>query len=323
MKLKLKTAIFSICFIFIYINKIYAQDPDFSQFFADALYYNPAEAGSAGLPRLFLHYRNQYPSLGNAFVTYNASYDQPSKNIEGGWGINFLSDVLGNGSMINSSADFIYAHKFKVSRKFSIQAGLQVSLLFHSLNASKFTVFTDNFETINSNLTTQPDFSIGAMALSRDDQIGLACNHLNTGYARFNYNYISFPIKLTFYAIHNFHIYNQGKINNNEFIISPGVLIENQAQSTMINAGCIFTKNELSVGIWLRDILPLQFNSTIFSLSYMYNNIKLTYSYDYDLRYIAYNMSSTGAHELSLVMLFTPDPKRKRYGPISCPDIHQ
>ena len=41
----------------------YAQDPEFTQFYANPLYLNPAFAGSSHCPRMNLNYRNQWPAL--------------------------------------------------------------------------------------------------------------------------------------------------------------------------------------------------------------------------------------------------------------------
>jgi len=76
-----------------------AQDPIFSQFYANPLYLNPALAGSALTPRLTLNYRNQWPSLDANFVTYGASYDQYLPSINSGIGISFITDRAGGGAL--------------------------------------------------------------------------------------------------------------------------------------------------------------------------------------------------------------------------------
>jgi len=53
-----------------------AQDPNFSQFFASPLTLNPALTGKFdGSFRVAGNYRNQWPTINNAFVTKTVSVD--------------------------------------------------------------------------------------------------------------------------------------------------------------------------------------------------------------------------------------------------------
>ena len=53
-----------------------AQDPNFSQFFASPLTLNPALTGKFdGDFRFAANYRNQWPSINNAYTTGTASFD--------------------------------------------------------------------------------------------------------------------------------------------------------------------------------------------------------------------------------------------------------
>jgi hypothetical protein len=56
------------------ITAVSAQDPNFSQFFASPLTLNPALTGKFdGVYRVAGNYRNQWPTIYNAFTTYTAS----------------------------------------------------------------------------------------------------------------------------------------------------------------------------------------------------------------------------------------------------------
>ncbi|MEY3270304.1 MAG: hypothetical protein RIS89_402, partial [Bacteroidota bacterium] len=44
-------------------GELLAQDPTFTQFYANPVYMNPALAGSSGCPRVALNYRNEWPQL--------------------------------------------------------------------------------------------------------------------------------------------------------------------------------------------------------------------------------------------------------------------
>src|SRR5258706_11853594 len=79
-----------------------AQDPEFTQFYANPLYLNPAFAGSQRCPRMCLNYRNQWPALTGTFVTESASYDQRVEPI-GGLGLLFLNDKAGEATLTTTN----------------------------------------------------------------------------------------------------------------------------------------------------------------------------------------------------------------------------
>ena len=54
------------CFI---VAQVSAQAPQFSQFYTNPLFQNPALAGDAGTPRFIANYRNQWMSVGTPFQT--------------------------------------------------------------------------------------------------------------------------------------------------------------------------------------------------------------------------------------------------------------
>src|SRR5215208_6242930 len=86
-----------------------AQDPNFSQFFVSPLTLNPALTGKFdGVYRLALNYRNQWPTINNAFTTYTASLDgsilrnRIPEFDQFGVGIMGFSDKSGNGVLQNN-----------------------------------------------------------------------------------------------------------------------------------------------------------------------------------------------------------------------------
>ena len=74
-----------------------AQDPEFTQFYASPLHLNPALAGTGRCSRITTSYRNQWPSIQNAYVTYQTSYDQFMPGMNGGVGIAFIGDRAADG----------------------------------------------------------------------------------------------------------------------------------------------------------------------------------------------------------------------------------
>ena len=83
-----------------------AQDPHFSQFFSSPLTLNPAFTGKFfGTVRLAGNYRNQWPSINNAFTTTTASIDfhilQNNIAPNDTWGVGFMgyTDNSANGAV--------------------------------------------------------------------------------------------------------------------------------------------------------------------------------------------------------------------------------
>src|SRR6186713_693395 len=91
-----------------------AQDPNFSQFFASPLTLNPALTGKFdGSFRLAGNYRNQWPSINNAFVTKTGSADFHllRNNLpeidRWGFGVLFMNDQNVNGAYALTSFHFL------------------------------------------------------------------------------------------------------------------------------------------------------------------------------------------------------------------------
>ena len=117
--------------------ELMAQDPEFTQFYANPLYLNPAFAGTAKCPRICMNYRNEWPGLNNAYVTYSASYDQHVDNLSGGIGILATSDRAGDGTLTTNRISGIYSYQLNVNREFSMKFGLEGTYHQKSLDWSK------------------------------------------------------------------------------------------------------------------------------------------------------------------------------------------
>jgi len=80
-----------------------AQDPTFSQYYSNKLYYNPAFAGADPGLRLNFNYRNLWSSLSSNFGTYNFNMDIADFNMGGGIGTVITGNVEGDGLMRTNS----------------------------------------------------------------------------------------------------------------------------------------------------------------------------------------------------------------------------
>ena len=72
----MKKILFTLIICVALVSVINAQDPNFSQFFASPLTLNPALTGKFdGVYRFAANYRNQWPTISNAYTTDTASLD--------------------------------------------------------------------------------------------------------------------------------------------------------------------------------------------------------------------------------------------------------
>lgn len=292
----------------------YGADPVFSQYFLNPLHLNPAVAGAANDPRIFMHYRNHWPAFGNTFITYQASYDQFFKSSNSGFGLNVLRDEVYD-FLTNTNIDFSYSHRIKANQNWSLQGGLSLSFVFQGVDASKFKNLTDPPA---AQMNTQPDFAAGFLAMSRQSQIGFSASHLNTGYLRFNSYFEASPLKFIGYFSHTFKIYDKTKVKDNGFYVTPAFMVQYQSPSIMVNYGVSVRVENVIAGVWARTN-PASFSSAIFSLGYAFDRFAIGYSYDYNMLSAQKYMPNTGSHEVTLVATFPLDPKRGRYGPVKSP----
>jgi type IX secretion system PorP/SprF family membrane protein len=177
----MKKIFFSFFFLLACISLVKAQDPNFSQFFASPLTMNPALTGKFdGVYRVAGNYRNQWPTINNAFTTTTASVDL---GIMGNklpqydqFGIGFMgfSDKSGNGVLQNNAAAFSLAyHKALDENGFhQIGAGFQTSFVNKRLDVTKV-VFEDQLTPLGFTGVTSEIFS--------NDQLNIKYLDVNTG----------------------------------------------------------------------------------------------------------------------------------------------
>ena len=119
------------------ISDLKAQDPQFTQFYANPLYLNPAFAGTARCARVCMNYRNQWPNLSGTYVTYSASYDQHFDFMSGGLGVLVMSDDQARGTLRNTNASLIYSYQAAINREFSLKFGIQATYFQKTLDRGR------------------------------------------------------------------------------------------------------------------------------------------------------------------------------------------
>lgn len=309
---------------------IYAQDPQFSQFYACPIYLNPAFAGSAKCPRATLNYRNQWPALGSTYITYIASYDQQVKMLEGSLGGYIYKDIQGDGAMSSLNISGIYNYTFVLNRKTNLNWAFQVSYLQKKLNWDF--IFPDMIHPLygpiypthevlvpTSEVTGHFDFSTGAIISTRKYFFGLAVHHVTQPTESFRENDDAFlPRKYSVHFGTNIPIKGIG-LRKGDLAISPQLLFQQQLDFQQMNWGLYLSRKGIVGGIWFRQNLTFHYDSFIMILGYVKEKMKFAYSYDLTISEL--KNQTLGAHEVSASYIFPCKIKKVKFRTISCPSF--
>lgn len=299
-----------------------AQDPEFTQFYANPLYLNPAFAGTHRCPRISLNYRNQWPALSGTFVTQSASYDQHVDALYGGLGLMVVSDKAGKGILTTNRISGIYSYQVKISRSFSVRVGAEATFFQRSLDWSRLT-FGDMidprrgfvYETGDiprGGSVSGVDISAGILGFSDVFFIGIAAHHLNEPDESVIAGASPIPMKLTGHAGAVIPLGNSKY--SDVASISPNILYRQQAGFTQLNMGLYMRKGAMTGGVWYRNK-----DAFIVSLGFQTDVVKFGYSYDVTVSKLG--TATAGSHEISFQLLFDCKPKRRTFRTITCPSF--
>ena len=301
-----------------------AQDPTFTQFYANPLYLNPAFAGSNGCPRFALNYRNEWPSLSGNYVTYSASYDQYFKNISGGIGVLATHDQQGQGTINTSMIGLIYSYHLKVNRKFSMLFGARASMFNKSLDWDKLT-FGDQIDPRRGFIyqtgdvprggnTYFFDASAGFVGFSKNFFFGGAVHHLNRPNESVIIGESKLPMRFTGHMGAEIKMGGKSKYSNTTSFM-PNIIYQNQNGFQEISVGTYVKYGVFNAGAWFR-------NRDAFILAIGLNTGKFKIGYSYDVTVSRLNNGvSGGSHEVSMGINLSCKDKPLTFRTISCPSF--
>ncbi len=325
-----RSAVIALFSVFILMNAAHAQDPEFSQFYSNPLYLNPALAGANLCPRAIANYRNQWPSIGKAFNTYNVSYDQYFDVLHGAVGVIVTADRAGGGNLNTTMIGLMYAYKFNITSHLQASGALKVNyyqrrLVWENLTFADmidpqggFILPTSEKQPDNSSVGV-PDFSAGIF-LAYDELLygGIAVDHLSQPKIGF---YADNSTQLYMkYTVHLGSVINLKKGgswgDDREFSISPNILYQQQFNFHQLNVGLYLTIDPFVGGLWFRHNFE-NADAIIPMLGFHWKNLRMAYSYDFTVSRL--KGASGGAHEVSASWQFPCIEKKRRIRAIKCP----
>ena len=190
----MKTLISTLIVCVALVSDATAQDPNFSQFFASPLTMNPAMTGKFdGVYRIAGNYRNQWPSINNAYTTATISADfgimknRISDLDQFGIGFMGFTDRAGNGVLTNNYAAISLAYHKGLDENgyHQLGAGFQGTYMNKSLNLNKV-YFQDQLTPFGFTGVTSESFSSQQVNLHYFDMnAGVFYNGSTNGYNNF------------------------------------------------------------------------------------------------------------------------------------------
>jgi len=303
-------------------ERVYAQDPQFSQFYANPLYLNPAMAGSKVCPRIALNTRLQWTAISGNYRTYAASFDMHANALQGGVGIRLMRDEAGQSTIVSHSMALMYSYHIKLSSRFSLRLGAEVGFMQRALDTRNLNfgdqiddrygfIYTTN-EVFENADKTMFDAGAGAIIYSDIFYGGVAFHHINEPNEGFLGN-SKLPFKFTAHAGANIPIGRRRKYAGEGFI-SPNILFQLQQSFYQLNIGLYAGKGPFVGGIWYRSN-----DSFIALVGFQKGIFKVGYSYDITISRLT--NATAGSHEISLGFQFGCKPPRKRFKTFVCPSF--
>jgi type IX secretion system PorP/SprF family membrane protein len=327
--MNLKFFLTTVVFLFLAIitTTVKAQDPEFSQFYANPIYTNPAFAGNE-CGRIALAYRMQYYALPGGFVTFSGSFDQRSDKIHGGYGIIFTNDKAGEGLLTCNTANFLYAYVLPIKRNLFMRFGIQGGFFQKSLQWDKLRwgdmiipqrgfVIPTNETRITANVIGA-NFSSGVLLYTDRFYLGFACHNITQPYQSF----LTGPPEIGTsiprrYTLHGGLVIPLDNKKEPESTFSPNILIMSQGKFNQANLGFYLNRGPLVTGLWLRQTTE-NTDALIALLGFRQGDFKFGYSIDFTTSKL--NSAGKTAHEFTAsYAFFNSRPRPPRWKEPVCP----
>lgn len=332
------------CFLFFLCSKILvAQDYNFSQFWENRTYYNPAYVGlHAGELNTQLTYRKLWPKFPGNFSTVFFSSDLKTHN-NYGFGLYVISSDEGGGFIKSNTAGLSYSWRGYINKMKNIyfQLGVKGSYNDERLNFNR-NVYSGNLHPIYGNIlsVSNPmgetvnenqhywDFSAGAMVCIpwqrhyrefMNNYIGFAVSHFTRPKDYFIEENNRLPIKLSFQwnGFIRTSIYSLDK--KSSMYINPGLIFENQGDKLLSSSssnnfmiGADIATDPIFGGVWYSSQLlnnsSENYKAAIFKvgLKLTSDNKKFEYrlAYSYDMSLGNLAKTTEGSHEISFNLVY-------------------
>jgi type IX secretion system PorP/SprF family membrane protein len=344
-----KSALLAVLLMLFCEQRVTAQDPQFSQFYAAPLYLNPALTGATGQARAGINYRSQWPSIDANFTTMSAYFDYFIEDARSGVGMIINRDVEGLVGLRSLFVGLQYSYELQLTKGIGFRPGAQVALYTKDIDFDKLTFgnqfneSTGQFDPIEpgeftgNGSKTFVDLSLGGVFFTKVAYLGIAAFHLNQPNQSLIGEESPLPMKLSVHGGFKFYM-NPGAVGSGMYArkaersIGPAFQYRHQGQFDQLDLGLYYTAEPMVLGLWYRGVPFKNVNGFVNNESIVLllgftqigpkEALNIGYSFDYTISKLG--IGSGGAHEFSLS--YTWPMRNPRKPPrdkmiIPCPDF--
>lgn len=329
--------VYRIVLILLFLGaKAFSQDVQYSQFYANPFYLNPALAGSTELTRVGVNFRNQWPALDQSFIAYTAYADYFSKKYNSGIAIVISGARESFTQSTTSEIGLVYSYRLRLGEKRFLHMGAQGSLLSRDvlfdqvvlgtqLDIDKGVIVGEPGEGFTGDSQVRAgDINAGLLYYEEKFWLGVSVFHLlkpQISYLEVNSNRL--PIK---YSVQGGMRFNLAPGNINDYFnntdqersLAIAFNYKSQGAFDQLDLGAEFYFEPLILGLWYRG-LPTKYNlpnseSLIGLIGVeLDSGLDFGYSYDFSISKLGQKVSG-GAHEISVRYVFSArDPSKKHF----------
>ncbi|MFT4594237.1 MAG: type IX secretion system PorP/SprF family membrane protein [Psychroserpens sp.] len=318
-------------------TNVKAQDPTFTQFYANRTYINPAYAGADLGLRFNFNYRNLWTAVPGDFSTYSAGVDIGDPNVFGGIGFLANASNEGEGQLHTQRYSIMYSYRLIVlPRTFDLHFGIDAAYMSKEIKDWDSFVFSDQLHPIYGNINAtnaerpeklkveMPDFNVGILARFNfkpggktvrssktiANTLGFAAHHITSPNESLLGRTEKLPIRL---LGHYSMLVSVSKVRAKKpFYLSPNIMYEHQRNLSTLNVGLYALRAPVMFGLWYRNELKFESDDTdalMFNIGMrgMSRSKKFMYQigYSYDLTLSKLAGSTSGSHEIAVIIEFT------------------
>ena len=267
------------------------QDPQFSQYIFNNLFFNPGSAGSEEAICATALHRSQWVGFEDAPVSTNFTVQSPLSLLHGGLGLNILTDKIGQNKFLSLSLSYSYQVELSEGK---LGIGLSLGVLQDEIDgANIITQNPDPSIPTSVDKASGLDLGMGLFYNSEKLYVGLSSKHLNEPTIATSIDIID--IKRHYYLTAGYiHVLNE------KLDLKPSLLVKTEGVTTTLDLTSLLEYNkQLWGGVTYRP------SSRAVLLLGMHINEDLKFGFSYDVP--TTNVSTSGTFEFMLGYSFKID----------------